>query len=58
MGNLYAGSGYFNGTIITDARITASEIETAKIKGSGTIPALLIEDTLNGIRFNGIKDGI
>lgn len=58
MGNLYAGSGYFNGTIITDAKITASEIETAKIKGSGTIPALLIEDTLNGIRFNGIKDGI
>ena len=58
MGNLYAGSGYFNGTIITDAKITASEIETAKIKGSGTIPALLIEDTLNGIRFEGTKDGV
>lgn len=57
MGNLYASSGYFNGTIITDATITASELKTAKITGSGNGPALLIEDTFNGIHFNGIKDG-
>jgi len=34
-GNLFAGSGYFKGTIITDAKISASEIETAKITGIG-----------------------
>jgi hypothetical protein len=32
-GNLFAGSGYFKGTIISDATITASVIETVTIRG-------------------------
>ena len=50
-GNMYAGSGYFEGTIITDATITASAIETATIHGSGNKPALKIEDAAKGIYF-------
>lgn len=60
-GNLYAGSGYFNGTIITDATITAAEIKTATITGWGKDEnnnsgpaALTIRDTNVGILF---KDG-
>ena len=53
-GNLYAGSGYFKGTIITDATITASAIETAVLRGSNENPgepALRIEDAAKGIHF-------
>lgn len=60
-GNLFAGSGYFKGTIITDATITASAIETATLRGSGDSPALTIEDALRGIVFkssNGDLDDI
>ena len=51
-GNLYAGSGYFKGTIITDATITASELRTATIIGNGIDPALIIKDTDKGILFS------
>ena len=57
-GNLYAGSGYFQGTIITDATITAAEIKTATItgyakdnNGNYTNAALTIRDTSYGINF-------
>ena len=53
-GNMYAGSGYFDGTIITKSTIEAAEIKTAKLTGSGTIPtepALIIQDVANGIHF-------
>lgn len=33
LGNLYANSGYFVGTIITDATITASKVQAAVIEG-------------------------
>lgn len=55
-GNLFAGSGYFKGTIITDATITASAIETAIIRGSGDTPALTIEDASKGIHFTTINE--
>ena len=51
-GNMYAGSGYFNGTIITDATIKASVIETTTLRGYGNEPALRIEDAANGIYFS------
>lgn len=50
-GNMYAGSGYFEGTIITDATIKASVIETTTIVGYGEKPALKIEDAARGIYF-------
>lgn len=56
-GNLYANSGFFNGTIITNSTISASEITTAVLKGlgtekeDGTIPALTIQDAYTGIDF-------
>lgn len=58
-GNLYAGSGYFKGTIITDATITASAIETAVLRGSNEKPgepALRIEDAAKGIYFTTTDD--
>lgn len=58
-GNLYAGSGYFKGTIITDATITASAIETAVLRGSNENPgepALRIEDAAKGIHFTTTDD--
>lgn len=58
-GNLFAGSGYFKGTIITDATITASAIETAVLRGSNEKPgepALRIEDAANGICFTTTDD--
>lgn len=58
-GNLYAGSGYFKGTIITDATITASAIETAVLRGSNEKPgepALRIEDAAKGIHFTTTDD--
>lgn len=57
-GNLFAGSGYFKGTIITDAKITASEIETAKLTGVGDSPALTIQDAKQGIVFLSGADGV
>ena len=59
-GNLFAGSGYFKGTIITDATITASAIETAILRGSNEKPgepALKIEDAAKGINFTAKVDG-
>ena len=50
-GNMYAGSGYFEGTIITDAIIKASVIETTTLRGYGEKPALKIEDAAKGIYF-------
>ena len=57
-GNLFAGSGYFNGTIITNASITAAEIKTATItgwttdeNGNGNPAALTIKDADIGILF-------
>ena len=50
-GNMYAGSGYFEGTIITDATIKASVIETTTLRGYGEKPALKIEDAAKGIYF-------
>lgn len=63
-GNLYAGSGYFQGTIITDATITAAEIKTATITGYAkdsngdyVNAALNIQDAAYGINFtnNGVQ---
>jgi hypothetical protein len=43
---MYAGSGYFDGTIITNSTIEAAEIRTAILTGAGKKdegkPALLI----------------
>lgn len=53
-GNLYAGSGYFNGTIITNSIIEAAEIRTAVLTGranDGNDAALTIKDTRYGIHF-------
>lgn len=54
-GNLFASSGYFKGTIITEAKITASEIETAVLRGlerdGEDVPALTITDASKGIVF-------
>lgn len=58
-GNLFAGSGYFKGTIITDATITASAIETAVLRGCNdkpNEPALSIEDATKGIIFTAIDE--
>lgn len=55
-GNMYANSGYFKGTIITDATITASEINTAVLRGNGNSPALTIEDATKGIVFTANDD--
>lgn len=58
-GNMYAGSGYFDGTIITNSVIEAAEIKTAKLTGIGkdkdgqnnSIPALSIQNVKEGIHF-------
>ena len=55
-GNMYAGSGYFDGTIITNSIIEASEIRTAILTGTGkkgnnNNPALIIQDVAEGIHF-------
>lgn len=54
-GNLYAAAGQFEGTIITNAQITASVLKTAEIKGDEDNHALVVSDdkgtvfqTLNG----------
>lgn len=48
---MYANSGYFEGSIITDAEITAATLKTATIIGTGNNPALTIKDAANGIHF-------
>lgn len=59
-GNLYASSGYFKGTIITDATITASTIKTAVLEGTGRAAlgeaALTIQNALRGIVFKSIDE--
>lgn len=56
-GNFYSNSGYFQGSIITEAIIQASEIQTATLTGIGEKPALTIKDAVTGIKFqNGEKD--
>ena len=59
-GNLYAGSGYFEGTIISKATISASEIKTAIITGTGYNEdyALTIQDASKGIVFKGNNSGL
>lgn len=56
-GNLYAGSGYFNGTIITRSFIESAEIRTAKIIGTGKEKGygLTIEDMAKGIVFKNLE---
>ena len=57
-GNMYAGSGYFDGTIITNSTIRASRIETLTIAGTdgnGKSAGLTIQDVDNGIDF--VKNG-
>jgi hypothetical protein len=54
-GNMYAGSGYFNGSILTNATIEAAKIRTAVIEGTGIDKeleyGLTLHDVKNGIRF-------
>lgn len=54
-GNMYAGSGFFNGSILTNATIEAAKIRTAIIEGSGKEKeesfGLTIHDVDNGIQF-------
>lgn len=57
-GNVVAKSGYFTGTIISNSKITASEIETAILTGSGYTPALVIRDCEKGIDFKKGNDSI
>lgn len=65
-GNLYAAAGQFEGTIITNAQITASVLKTAEIKGDEDTRALVVSDdvgtvfqTLNGQEIMTISaDGV
>lgn len=53
-GNLYASSGYFEGAIITNSIIEATEIRTATISGIGEDKyGLILKDLKNGICFKG-----
>lgn len=60
-GNMYAGSGFFDGSILTNATIEAAKIRTAIIEGSGADSGkieecgLIIRDVRNGIRFTQTK---
>ena len=54
-GYLHANGAHFNGSVLSDAIITASEIKTAIITGTGKDPALLIKDAYTGIVFSGEK---
>lgn len=55
-GCLYAKGAHFAGSVMSDAIITASEIHTAKIVGTGGIPALTITDASVGIVFSGKRN--
>lgn len=65
-GNLYAGSGYFTGTIITDSVISASKLQTVVIEGTGPKEvdgiqypaALTIKDTQKGIDFQNGNESV
>jgi hypothetical protein len=53
---MYAGSGYFEGAIISKSTIEAAEIKTAVLTGTGNKnnsekPALMILDVAEGIHF-------
>lgn len=52
-GNIYAKSGYFEGSVIANATVEASNIKTARITGMGPVdsPGLIIEDVNQGIVF-------
>ena len=51
-GNIFANSGYFKGTIISESTIEAAEIKTAIITGSGPDGnGLIIRDVSTGIDF-------
>ena len=58
-GNMYAGSGYFEGSILTNATIQAATIRTARIEGYGKDIGekygLTIHDLHNGISFTKTK---
>lgn len=58
-GNMYAGSGYFNGSILTNATIEAAKIRTAIIEGTGIDKeqeyGLTIHDVEKGIQFTQTK---
>ena len=60
-GNLYAGSGYFKGSIISEATISAAKIQTAILEGwtteNGTKEAALTITAENAINFQNSKDG-
>lgn len=60
-GNLYAGSGYFKGSIISEATISAAKIQTAILEGwtttQGTKEAALTITAENAIDFRNTKDG-
>lgn len=43
-GNLYANSGYFSGTVITDATIETSKLKAAHIIGADDENALIVQD--------------
>ena len=57
-GNLIAKSGYFKGSIITDSKIVATEIETAVLTGptieGNPSAALTIKDASKGIIFENL----
>lgn len=57
-GNLYARNGLFEGSIISNSTITASELQVATITGyeNGQDAALTIQDTEYGINFRTAVD--
>ena len=61
-GNLYAGSGYFKGSIISEATISAAKIQTATLEGwttsNGVKEAALTITAENAINFQNSKDGV
>jgi len=68
-GNLFAGSAYFKGTIISDATITAAELRSAVIRGwdikdseremvGGGVAGLSIKDIEKGISFTQSHYGV
>ena len=58
-GNLYAGKGYFKGSIITDATITASEIKTLKVTGwDVTFKDYVLNKTLSISEYNDVPTNV
>lgn len=56
-GYLHAHGAHFSGSVLSDATIKASRIETAEIFGTGEspAPALKISDAYKGLVFSGFK---